>query len=308
MCEDCGAHAGEEAGNGHGADHTHEDGHEHPHEEGPGHNHGHDHAHVDQNASAALHEPETTVRIAVTGKGGVGKTTLSAAIARHLAAHGETVAIDADPDMNLATALGVPAPPPITAERELIEERAGGGGLVSLTPDVADVLDSHSQSFGDAGRLLTIGAPTGGKTGCMCPENSVVRSLVGSAFGDDYVVMDMEAGIEHLGRGTAESVDAMLVVVEPSLASIETAERIESLAADLDVDSVFAVINQVRSDADVIEERLSLPVVTTIPYDESIAAAGLSGESPVMASESLRIAAAEAIGAVITGSSQRKSR
>ncbi|MFW6004317.1 MAG: ArsA-related P-loop ATPase, partial [Halodesulfurarchaeum sp.] len=224
MCEDCGTH-GEDGG------------HSHPSESDHGHSHGHapDHTHVEAERADLLSDG---IRVAVTGKGGVGKTTLSAAIASHLAAHRDVVAVDADPDMNLAGTLGVAEPPPITTERELIEERAGGSGLVNLTPEVKDVLDSHSTGFGDGGRLLTIGAPSGANSGCMCPENCFVRTLVSTALGEDTVVLDMEAGVEHLGRGTAESVDAMLVVVEPSQASIETATRIREFADELGIENV----------------------------------------------------------------------
>jgi CO dehydrogenase maturation factor len=321
MCEDCGGH-GDGGGHAHGHDHQHDHGqgtghhghrhaHDHQHGDGTGHardhqhgdgtgharDHQHDHVHLADDRPGAI-AGDGTVRLAVTGKGGVGKTTLSAAIARHLAAHLAVVAVDADPDMNLAGALGVDAPPPITEERELIEERAGGAGLVNLTPAVRDVLDSHSTPFGDAGRLVTIGAPTAANAGCMCPENSVVRSLVSTALGEDVVVMDMEAGVEHLGRGTADSVDAMLVVVEPSQASIDTATRIHDLAADLGIERVRAVVNKARGNADVVAERLPMPVLTTLEYDESVATAAIEGRPPVLESRALQTAAAEVIAAL----------
>lgn len=280
MCDSCGQHG-----------HTHNEGdtHEHPHT----HSHSHTHSH-DESATV---ETDGTVRLAVAGKGGVGKSTLSAAIAHHLAAHHELTAIDADPDMNLARTLGVETPQPITDQRELIEDRAGGDGLISLTPEVEDVLDSHSEPFGEGGRLLTIGTPAAGNTGCMCSENSFVRSLVSSALDGEYVLMDMEAGVEHLGRGTAEAVDALVVVVEPSRTSIETAERIQSLAADLGIDEVRAVINKTQDDVEDVRAALDVPVIATLPYDDEIAAAGLAGDSPVTASERLRTAAADVVGA-----------
>ena len=324
MCEECGCHGGADGdghghgdehdhgharshADGHGHDHDHHHGHPHTHEhthaDGRTHSHEHDHAHDHEHADSHVHdetaavETDGTVRIAVCGKGGVGKSTLSAAIARHLAADQDVVAVDADPDMNLARTLGVDEPPAVTEQRELVEERAGRDGLISLTPEVEDVLESHSADFGEGGRLLTIGAPTAGDTGCLCPENSFVRSLVSSALDEAYVVMDMEAGVEHLGRGTAEAVDAMVVVVEPSRTSIETAARVESLAADLGVEEVRAVVNKTRGEADVaaVREALEVPVVATLPYDEGVAAAGLAGESPVDASERLQAAAADVV-------------
>lgn len=289
MCDDCGLHS-------------------HDHGENHDHSHGHDHTHTHESTTAdepgqpseetTVPETDGTIRLAVTGKGGVGKSTLSAAIARHLAAHHELVAVDADPDMNLASTLGVDEPAPVTEQKELIEERAGSGGLVTLTPDVEDVLDSHSTTFGAGGRLLTIGAPAAANTGCMCPENSFVRSLVSSALDEQYVVMDMEAGIEHLGRGTADAVDAMVVVVEPSQAAIDTGNRIHDLAQDIDVDDVVAVVNKTRGNADVVRENLDLPVIATIPYDEDITRAALAGDSPVLTSDHLQTAAAEVISAV----------
>lgn len=298
MCDDCGGHGTGEDGHDHGKRPEHGHGHhDHSHDDGRG--VGPDHTHVDEQVEQVFLDSDKTVRIAVTGKGGVGKTTLSAAIARHLAAHGDVVAIDADPDMNLASAIGVEAPPPVTGERELIEERAGGGGLVSLTPEVRDVLDSHSTEFGPGGRLLTIGAPAVANGGCMCPENSFVRSLVSTALSEDNVVMDMEAGIEHLGRGTADSVDAMVVVVEPSRASIETAARIADLAEDLGIETVRAVVNKTREDGATVRDALGIPVAATLPYDEAIATAGLAGSSPVLESEALGVVAAEVVAEVL---------
>lgn len=277
MCEDCGAH-GEDAAHSQTAEHGHS------------HDHAPDHTHSSEELAGELSDG---MRVAVTGKGGVGKTTLSAAIASHLAAHRDVVAVDADPDMNLAGNLGVAEPPPITAERELIEERAGGSGLVNLTPEVQDVLDSHSTEFGAGGRLLTIGAPSGANSGCMCPENSFVRTLVSTALREDTVVLDMEAGVEHLGRGTAESVDAMLVVVEPSQASIDTATRIQKFADELGIENVQAVVNKTRDNADLVESALPVPVIATLPYDADIAAAAIAGRPPVTESQALQDVASQ---------------
>lgn len=291
MCDHCAAHNG--------------GGHDHSHDGGQGHTHGEaDHTHG--GAPVRSIDPSTvvgtdeTLRIAITGKGGVGKSTIAAAIASELAGDdSQTVlALDADPDMNLATTLDVASPPPITEQGDLIADRAGsGGGLVSLTPDVADVLDSHATAFGESGRLVTIGAPAGANTGCMCPENNFVRSLVRSALDVDHLVMDLEAGVEHLGRGTADDVDVMLVVVEPSRAAIETAHRVRDLADDLGIPAVRAVINKDRGDADAVASRLDIPVLATLGYDEDVSAAALSGESPVESSPALRGFAEELVAA-----------
>lgn len=263
MCEACGCHAD--------PDHTH-----------------------DHDREAAETTVDGPLRVAVTGKGGVGKSTLSAALSARLTREGDVVAVDADPDMNLASTIGCVAPPAITRKQDLIEDRVGGDGLVRLSPDVEDVLESHASRFGDGGRgrLLTIGAPDGADTGCMCPENSFVQSLVRSALDADYAVLDMEAGIEHLGRGTARDVDAMIVVVGPSRSAIETAQGVREMAAEMGVDEVYAVVNRVREgEADAVREALSLPVLETVPYDEDVAAAALSGDPPVEASGRLETAA-----------------
>ena len=278
-----------------GGDHDHSHDGDHEHERDATHEHSHDTDAVDADAGI---DTDGTLRVAVTGKGGVGKTTLSAAIADALASDPsrDVIALDADPDMNLASALGVPEPPAITDQEGLIEDRAGsGGGLISLAPDVDDVLDSHATPFGEGGRLLTIGAPAGGNTGCMCPENSFVRSLVRSALDVDHLVMDMEAGVEHLGRGTADEVDVMLVVVEPSMASIETARRVSELAADLGIPEVRAVLNQSQGNADRVINQLDVPVIATMGTDEDVAEAALTGESPVEASPRLREVAARIV-------------
>lgn len=241
-------------------------------------------------------DSDGTVRLAVTGKGGVGKTTLATAIATHLAADFGVVAIDADPDMNLAGTLGVEAPPPITTQKTLITDRVGGDqGFFSLLPDVRDVLETHSTDFGDAGRLLTIGTPGSANSGCMCPENSFIRSMVSTVLSEDFVVMDMEAGVEHLGRGTAEAVDAMIVVVEPSAASIETAVRIQDLADDLGIETLRGVVNKSRGNGETVRSKLDMPVVATLPYDESIAEASLKGMPPIHASPRLNRAAAQIV-------------
>lgn len=281
MCEDCGAH-------GEDGDHSNTPESDHGHS----HDHASDHTHSSEEMTGDL---SNGIRVAVTGKGGVGKTTLSAAIASHLGAHQEVIAVDADPDMNLAGILGVEEPPPITTERELIEERTGGNGLVNLTPEVQDVLASHSTDFGASGRLLTIGSPSGANSGCMCPENSFVRRLVSTALGEDTVVLDMEAGVEHLGRGTAESVDAMLVVVEPSQASIDTATRIQEFANELGIENVQAVVNKTRDNDDLVESALPVPVIATMPYDDVIASAAIAGRPPVTESQALQEVASEIV-------------
>lgn len=214
------------------------------------------------------------MKIAITGKGGVGKTTLAALLAKAFADRGYKVyAIDADPDANLASMLGVPNPDsirPVVEMKALIKERVGAtseeiGSYFTLNPRVDDIPEQYGVRLGNI-RLLVMGHIPKARGGCACPENIFVRELVSHALlqKEEVVIMDMEAGIEHLGRGTAEGVDAMLIVVEPSAQSIETARRIHRLATDLGVKKILAVANKVGGDADYRAIAGALPDLTII--------------------------------------------
>ena len=198
------------------------------------------------------------MKVAVAGKGGVGKTTVAASQARCWRDLGyRVVAVDADPDANLAGTLGYrgPAITPLVELKQLIEERVGGGegwgGFLRMNPRVDDIPGQFGIEV-DGVRVLVMGTIERGKRGCACPENVLLREVLNHLLlgAGERVVVDMEAGIEHLGRGTAESVDAMLVVVEPGWASLETADRVVSLARDLGVKKTFAIANKIACDAD----------------------------------------------------------
>jgi len=199
------------------------------------------------------------MKIAVSGKGGVGKTTISASLARLFAGQGYRVlAIDADPDSNLASALGIPAQLaaqalPISRASELIEERTGAkpgqsGSMFKLNPKVDDLPDSMSVEH-DRIRLLVLGAIEKGGHGCICPQSALLKRLVSHVVlqRKELVLLDMEAGIEHLGRGTAQGVDALLVVADPDRQSIQTARTIDRLARETGIEKVLVVLNKVRS-------------------------------------------------------------
>lgn len=201
-------------------------------------------------------------KLAITGKGGVGKTTLSASLAHLYAREERTVlAIDADPDANLASALGFPQDlldriSPIAELRDLIAERTGTqpgtfGGMFKLNPRVDDIPERFAVEYGGV-KLLTLGTVDRGGSGCICPESTLLRALLQHLVirRDEVVVMDMEAGLEHLGRATAGSMDAFIVVVEPGRRSLQTARAVRRLAADIGIDQVFVVGNKVRDERD----------------------------------------------------------
>ena len=230
------------------------------------------------------------MKLAIAGKGGVGKTTLTAAIARRRAQSGHRViAIDADPDGNLASALGVPRdqfPESIAGMRDLILERTGakdeGSGLLyTLNPKVDDLPGRFSVEINGV-RLLVLGTVESGGKGCMCPEGSVLKALLQHLLlrVPEDVILDMEAGLEHLGRASARGVDAMIAVVEPGMRSVQTANRIQKLAADVGIQRLFVVINKLREprEEEILRGALAgQTVLSGLPYCRELAAADLEG-------------------------------
>jgi len=227
---------------------------------------------------------ESTMKIAVSGKGGVGKTTTSAMLAATLGIKGHNVvAIDADPDANLASAFGLPGekyPVFLTEMRDMIMERTGAkdayGGYFKLNPKVDDIPDQYSSKVGNV-RILALGGVKAGGEGCICPTSALVKALLTHlALGSkDAVIMDMDAGIEHLGRATTQSMDALVVVVDGGPWSVQTAKRVRSLANDIGVQKLVAVVNRAGKMTDMAALRSSLegiPIVGTIPYDERLIA------------------------------------
>jgi len=234
-----------------------------------------------------------TMKLAISGKGGVGKTTFSALLARSLNAQGRHVlAIDADPDANLAAALGIAGAEkitPISEMKEMIYDRTGAqqgsiGGFFKLNPKVDDLPDTLSAQFENI-KLMRLGGVQKGGMGCICPESALLRALVQHIVlrRDEVVIMDMEAGIEHLGRSTAKAVDRLIVVVEPGRRSIDTAGHIRQLATEIGL-SAFAVVgNKIRDskDEDFLRAHLSdFEFLGFIPYDDTLIEADLNGLSP----------------------------
>jgi len=232
------------------------------------------------------------VKIAVSGKGGVGKTTLSAFLAKRFAAEGRNVlAIDADPDANLGHGLGIKDCSeivPISQMKELVSERTEStpgsfGGFFKLNPKVDDLPEKLAVPSGQRIRLMVMGGVKKGGMGCVCPESVLLKNLVQHLIlhRDDVVIMDMEAGIEHLGRGTSRAVDCLIVVVEPGRRSVETARRIKGLSGDIGLKRVALVGNKIRGEKDREFLRASLPgyrFLGFIPYDEMIIEADLKGD------------------------------
>jgi len=254
------------------------------------------------------------MKIAVSGKGGVGKTTLSAFLCRWFGDKGDTVlAIDADPATNLGIALAVPGAeslPPITEMKQLIEERTGAkpgsmGGFFKLNPKVDDLPEKISLSDGNI-RLMIMGGVQQGGSGCLCPENALLKTLVSHLIlsRGEVVVMDMAAGLEHLGRGTAQAVDRLIIVVEPGRRSIDVAQRIRILAGDIGVENLYLVGNKVRgpSDVEFLQKALEgFPFLGFIPYDEKIIEADLEGKFASDVSDATRTALKEIAAAISTG-------
>lgn len=235
------------------------------------------------------------MKIAISGKGGAGKTTIAGAIARLYADKGcRVLAIDADPDANLASALGmsedeVKKITPLSAMKDLIEERTGAkpgflGGFFKLNPKVDDITERFSGEANGV-KLLVMGPVEAGGSGCICPESALLRSLVKHLLleRDEVVIMDMEAGIEHLGRGTAEAVDALLVVIEPGQRSLQTAKSIFKLAKDIGIRKIFLVGNKIRNEGEEKHLKSAMPdflFLGSVSESEKVRQADLEGKSP----------------------------
>ena len=233
------------------------------------------------------------MKVAITGKGGVGKTTLSSTLARLYADEGRTVlAADVDPDANLGLALGLTQEEvdqivPISKMRGLAKERTGASDdnkFYKLNPYVADIPEKFAKTINGV-KLLVMGTVDVGGTGCVCPEHVMLKSILSALTyrKNDVVIMDMEAGLEHLGRGTAANMDEFIVVIETGARSVQTYRNVKRLANDLGVRRVRVVANKVRDEKDEAFVRSAIPqedLLGLIHYNTEVMDADRNGESP----------------------------
>lgn len=246
------------------------------------------------------------MKLAIAGKGGVGKTTLAALLAQVYADAGRQIlAVDADPSPCLAEALGFPpalraALRPISEMDALIEERTGAkpgsvGGFFTLNPRVDDIPDRFSAQHRGV-RLLEMGSVDRGGSGCICPESAMLKTLFTHLLfrDDEILILDMYAGVEHLGRATADFVDAMLIVAEPTRRSLATAAQIMQLAHDIGLQRLWLVGNKIQNDSehDFLKfQSPDLPLLGVLPVDPGVQTADRLGAAAYDHAPALRRAA-----------------
>lgn len=236
------------------------------------------------------------MKVAVSGKGGVGKTLIAAGLAYSLVKKGfKTIAIDADPSPNLALTLGLSPEEarkivPISENKRLVESKTGTGytGVYRLNFTTDDIVRDYSVKTPLGVNLIVMGTVRSMGSGCTCPANAVVRSLLRHLVVDrnEAVVLDMEAGVEHIGRATAQYVDIMLMVVNANLKSLETAKRINELGAKACMKQIYLVGNKVESEAqkqaiEIFAKESSLEVLDFLPFDPKVVEAEMRGETPL---------------------------
>jgi len=252
------------------------------------------------------------MKIAVSGKGGVGKTLVAGVLADFFVKKGfKVLAIDADSSPNLALTLGIPLEEankivPVSENTQLLESktRTNFEGVYRLSFTVDNIIAKFGVKSPYGMNLLVMGTVRSAGGGCTCPANAVIRELLRHLIleRDEVVVMDMEAGVEHMGRGTAKHVDTMLIIADSSLKSLETAKKIYKLATEAEIKNAFIVGNKVRdsSEDELIQQFAAenkIPILALIPYDETILKADREGEPPLKyAEDSKGMAAIQEIG------------
>lgn len=231
------------------------------------------------------------MRIAVCGKGGVGKTTFCGTLCRVLGKKGvKVLAIDGDPNPNLSLVLGMNADgekaKPITSELMDKEEEMGGRKYIKLNVPFAKVVEGYGVEAPDNVTLLMVGQPDHAGTGCMCSSHATVREVIHTALEDNgyTTILDTEASLENMKRGTAKHVDVLFIVMEPYFRSLEAGGRFFRLAKELEIKKIAAIANKVKTpdeEAAIRQfcEKIGLQVDAVIPYDEKISEADNRGIS-----------------------------
>lgn len=243
------------------------------------------------------------MKIAVSGKGGVGKTLIAGVLADHFVKKGfKVLAIDADPSPNLALTVGIPLEQankiiPVSENTDLIEKKTSTGfsGVYRLSFSVDDIIKDFTVKSPYGMNLLVMGTVKSAGGGCTCPANAVLRELLRYLIveRDEVVVMDMEAGIEHMGRGTAKHVDILLIVTDTSLKSMETAKKIYTLATEFSIKRTFVIGNKVADSEEAesvknFAHNNKLSLLDLIPYDRQILKADMRGKTPLEYTENLK--------------------
>lgn len=236
------------------------------------------------------------MKVAVSGKGGVGKTLIAGGLAYGFAQRGfKTLAIDADSSPNLGLTLGLSPEQtrkivPISENKELVDSKTSTGfsGVYNLNFRVDDIVKQYSVPTPLGVNLIVMGTVYSMGAGCMCAPNAVIRALLRYLVveSDEAVVLDLEAGVEHIGRGTAKQVDALIIVADSNLKSLEIAKHIHDLAAEADMKQLYLVGNRVMSDEQknaiqTFADKNGLTLLSFVPYDQKIIESDMLGKTPV---------------------------
>ncbi|ODS36755.1 MAG: hypothetical protein A7315_13975 [Candidatus Altiarchaeales archaeon WOR_SM1_79] len=221
------------------------------------------------------------MKIALAGKGGSGKTTIAAGIAKTYSKNFKVLAIDADSSLNLSMFLGHGDIVPISEMRKALEEKARlPEGLVRMNPDVRDMIDKYSVKINNNLNLLAMGTVLKAGTGCLCPENAVLRTLLQELVlkRDEVVIIDLEAGLEPMSRGTVRKVDAILCVTEANYGSAAVTKKLLKFTRELGIKKAYVVANKIRSSEELEFLKENFDVFHSIPYNEKTRMGAFRGE------------------------------